>query len=534
MDPNFSDKITPLAQATTFPLESPALSVFNMLKKELEGATLHSIDESLPYVVESDASEVAVSATLNQGGRPVAFMSRTLQGSEIHYAAVEKEAMAIIEAVRKWRHFLAGRHFIFKTDQRSVTFMFDSRRRTKIKNNKIQDWRLELGSFSYTVEHRPGKDNVAPDSFTRAFASSMTTTGLMEIHTALSHPGVPLLLHFVRSKNLPYSTDDVKKTCSSCRTCAELKPQFYRPQSGVLIKATQPMERISIDFKGPLPTRSCNAYLLTVVDEYSRFPFAFPCPNMQSSTIIKCLDQLFTLCGMPSYIHSDRGAAFLSRELKQYLAERGIATSKTTPYHPIGNGQVERYNGIIWKGVRLSLKSANLPDSKWEQVLPDVLHSIRSLLSTSTNTTPHERFFNFQRRSSSGSSLPSWLQHPGPVLLRRFVRTSKNDPFVDQVRLIHANPTYAHVEYPDGRESSVSLRDLAPCPLTPVHSEQQEIVPSNEKESEPTSAPTTPELQENCPNPPTTTSNAQQPSMMQTPGLRRSTRQTKPPSRYGW
>jgi hypothetical protein len=142
--------------------------------------------------------------------------------------------------------------------------MFDSRKRTKIKNNKMQDWRLELASFSYTVEHRPGKDSVAPDSFTRAFASSMPTPeGFMGIHTALSHPGVTRMLHFIRSKNLPYSTKDVKKTCSSCRTCAELKPQFYRQQAGVLIKATQPMERLGIDFKGPLPTTSRNAYVLT-------------------------------------------------------------------------------------------------------------------------------------------------------------------------------------------------------------------------------------------------------------------------------
>ena len=94
--PNFSDKIKPLTQATTFPLDATALDAFNMLKKKLESATLCSIDESLPFVVECDASEVAISATLNQGGRPVAFMSRTLQGSELHYPAVEKEAMAVV------------------------------------------------------------------------------------------------------------------------------------------------------------------------------------------------------------------------------------------------------------------------------------------------------------------------------------------------------------------------------------------------------------------------------------------------------
>ena len=363
---------------------------------------------------------------------------------------------------------------------------------------------------------------MAPDSFTRAFIASVSTSNLTEIHNGLGHPGVTRMLHFIRSKNMPFSTEDVKKTCFTCRICAELKPQFYRPTPRTLIKATQPMERLSMDFKGPLPTSSCNAYILTGVDEYSHFPFAFPCPNMHSSTVIKCLDQILTQCCMPSYIHSDRGTSFLSQELKQYLSQRGIATSKSTPYHPIGNGQVERYNGIIWKTVRLSLKSKNLRDTQWEVVLPDALHSIRSLLSTSTNTTPHERFFGFQRRSSCGTSMPSWLNSPVPVLLRRFVRISKNDPLVDQVELRDVNPMYANVRYMDGRESTVSLRDLAPCPSVPFDAAHNSQTSHSDVEvSVPTLTPDTFAYPEPC-------------SPIAMPEPRRSTREVKPPSRYGW
>ena len=99
--PNFSDKIQPLVNVTSFPLDESALSAFDLLKKELERATLQSINESQPFVVEYDASEVCVSATPNQFGRPVALMSRILQGSELHYPPVEKEETAIIEAVRR-------------------------------------------------------------------------------------------------------------------------------------------------------------------------------------------------------------------------------------------------------------------------------------------------------------------------------------------------------------------------------------------------------------------------------------------------
>ena len=198
---------------------------------------------------------------------------------------------------------------------------------------------------------------------------------------------------------------------------------------------------------------------------------------MLASTVLKCLAQIFTLFGLPDYVHSDRGANFLSAEVTNYLHSIGVATSKTTPYNPMGNSQCERYNGIIWRTIELALKSRSLPVSKWELVVADVLHSIRSLLCTSTNTTPHDLMFTYARKSATGTALPDWLTKPGTVLMRRHVRASKYDPRTDRVELLDCNPQYAHVRLQDGRESTVSLRDLAPL------GRAEEIIENNDEVS---------------------------------------------------
>jgi hypothetical protein len=77
--------------------------------------------------------------------------------------------------------------------------------------------------------------------------------------------------------------------CRSCQVCCECKPQFNKPEPSKLVKATQPLERLNIDFKGELSSVSGNSYILTIVDEYSRFPFAYPCKDMKTTTVIENL-----------------------------------------------------------------------------------------------------------------------------------------------------------------------------------------------------------------------------------------------------
>ena len=138
--------------------------------------------------------------------------------------------------------------------------MFDQRHSSKIKNEKILRWRLELACFKFNIVYRPGSANAPADVLSRVSVSMGSEVGLKALHVALCQPGVSRMSHWVRAKNLPFSVEDVRRVINSCTVCAEVKPRFHR-HVGALIKATSPFERLSLAFKGPLSTKSRNQYL---------------------------------------------------------------------------------------------------------------------------------------------------------------------------------------------------------------------------------------------------------------------------------
>ncbi|PIK34785.1 hypothetical protein BSL78_28388 [Apostichopus japonicus] len=87
---------------------------------------------------------------------------RPLNGAEKNHPAVEKEALAIIEAVRHWSYYLIGRRFKLTTDQKSVSYVFDIQHKGKIKNEKMRRWRIELSCFTFDIVYRPGMKTFHP------------------------------------------------------------------------------------------------------------------------------------------------------------------------------------------------------------------------------------------------------------------------------------------------------------------------------------------------------------------------------------
>ena len=83
-------------------------------------------------------------------------------------------------------------------------------------------------------------------------------------------------------------------------------------------------------------------------------------------------------------------------------------------------------------------------------------HSIRSLLCTEMNVTPHERLFKYTRKSTSGTPIPTWTKS-GPIYIRNHTKLSKYDPPVTPATLLEINLPYAYVRLPSGVETTVNV-----------------------------------------------------------------------------
>jgi len=177
---------------------------------------------------------------------------------------------------------------------------------------------------------------------------------------------------------------DVEEYCRQCSTCQQSK--LSMPQRAPLknIPIGQPWQMIAVDILQVPFSINNNCYLLVIQDYFTKWADAIPLPDQTASRITVELIKFFCTYGPPQVLHSDQGRNFESTIFTQVLDAFGIRKSHTTPYHPQGDGMLERFNRTLLQLLRAYVTSQD----DWETYLPHVLYAHRTSQHTTTGVSP--------------------------------------------------------------------------------------------------------------------------------------------------
>ena len=226
--------LTRLLRRDAFAWDADADSTFRALKGALTtGSVLQMPDFDRTFTVDSDASGAGFGAVLHQGAGPLAFFSRPFTARHLKLAAYERELIGLVQAVRHWRPYLWGRHFLVRTDHYSLKYLLDQRLSTVPQHQ----WVSKLFGFDFAVEYRPGSLNTVADALSRRDAEAAPEEGgtaAAAAAAALSGPSFAYL-------------DDVRRATATapdalllqeCFRAGEL-PALWREDAGLLLHGSR-------------------------------------------------------------------------------------------------------------------------------------------------------------------------------------------------------------------------------------------------------------------------------------------------------
>ena len=176
--PNLSTHLSPLytllKRTTKWDWGTPQEEAFQRAKEALQANTLLvHYDPNKPMVLACDASQYGIGAVLSHimedsQERPIMYTSRTLNPAEKNYSQLEKEALAIVSAVKKFHNFLYGRHFTIQSDHKPLSFLFHEEKGIPQHiSSRLQRWALTLSAYRYTIQYKAGKHLCNADALSR-------------------------------------------------------------------------------------------------------------------------------------------------------------------------------------------------------------------------------------------------------------------------------------------------------------------------------------------------------------------------------
>jgi transposase InsO family protein len=212
---------------------------------------------------------------------------------------------------------------------------------------------------------------------------------------ATAHCGSRKLINILQARFYwPRLAKMTKKYVRECPLCLYQKPSRVAVTShGITPTPSRPNQLINIDLVGPFPRSIDNArYLLTVIDEFTKFAIAIPIPSKETETVAKALVQHWiTVFGQPMKIHSDQGGDTDSPFISELCQTLNIQKSRTPGYSPWSNGGIERFHSTMETTLRIMMTNVN--SKYWSRQIPYIIMAYNGIPHSTTKMAPNMILF---------------------------------------------------------------------------------------------------------------------------------------------
>lgn len=459
--PSFSTTIAPLTELLkknkVWMWTDECEHAFNHIKEKLISAPiLNCPNYDLPFFVQTDASAFGLGAVLTQqsadGEYVISYASRTLTKSERNLTVTEKECLAVIFGIEKFRPYLEGIKFTVITDHYSLLWLNN----LKDPIGRLARWAVRLQQFDFDIVHRKGKDHIVPDLLSRAVEQKLSLITiendikdpwyrelrfkvrenpnsfpkwklddnnnlyklvpnknqpewklvvpkdcrqkvLVECHDAPTAGHTGMYKTFHRTSQLyywPKMRADITEYVRRCVICQSQKPTLKVP-AGLMGRRPfvhQPWQLISVDFMEFPKSSRGHEYLLVVTDYFSKFVILHPMRTATATKLCEFIEnEVFLKYGVPQYLICDNGRQFISNDFKNLMSNYSVKIMYNALYHP-QNNPTERTNRIIKTMIRSYLGNNH---RKWDENLAKIACAINTGQHEVTKRTPY--FINFGR-----------------------------------------------------------------------------------------------------------------------------------------
>jgi transposase InsO family protein len=477
---DFADKWTPECDASFVDIRSE-LSSPESLGVPVPGCSKRLVTDASAYAVGAAIFQQSGDDPEYGGWRPLGFASRKFTGAESRYNTTERECLAVVYGLRKFRYMLHGERFEIVTDHLALKWILS----LSEPKGRLARWALEIsayGEFQMVYASGSSRMMVIPDALSRADCDPydddevrvvteeepVVPSGLpsiLEMRAAqegdekvqarqrdddsvlMDEDGlvvvigshgrgrvlVPellkeqILLHFHggpssghygvaktvsrigRLFTWPTIARDVRDFIKRSVVCGINRIARDRPPAAPLVPwhPRRRFETLAVDvleITPPSPTGLTK--VLVMIDIFTRFAWAVAIPDEKAETIAACiLREWIARFGVPERLLTDNGKPFVSSLMRALCDKLGIQKIFTTPFHPQGNGSVERWNRTLLTDLRAM---AGLTDN-WDEVIPLACLRYNTTVHSATKLTPFQAMLGCEHPEwDPGCSLRYW------------------------------------------------------------------------------------------------------------------------------